>query len=358
MNMNQKDFANIILVVVVVTLLGAVGYFAFVKKSEPVAQQPTPTPTPTQTKTLASPTPTPSNISVLAGRTAYKNSVNSFTFNYPASWYLESDPSNAAILRSLPSSGGSGQGLLGQNEIGIEITQSASNNTQEVKAWCENNIAHFQFATLTAQFSNGHYTTVGGSNAYSVDYQIKEDARLNGRQICVAKGNDKFILVAYPLNSTLLSDFDKIVASFKFTNKKVEVGTEPTSIGTVQPEDPNKAGLVLYPDLLITSLPTEPVSVKFVVEHRSALNGKSIKVRGVIVGTLLGEKACPPDRGMCAQPNIFLADTTAESRNKLYDLRVLVSEEEQEKNYLVGSTIEIQIVADGSKVAVVAHKTY
>lgn len=39
--MNQKGFANIILVVVIVLLLGAVGYFAFVKKSEPVAQQST-----------------------------------------------------------------------------------------------------------------------------------------------------------------------------------------------------------------------------------------------------------------------------------------------------------------------------
>ncbi|MDO8591044.1 MAG: hypothetical protein Q7R65_03660 [bacterium] len=37
--MNQKGFANIILVVVIVVILvGAVGYFAFVKKSEPVAQ--------------------------------------------------------------------------------------------------------------------------------------------------------------------------------------------------------------------------------------------------------------------------------------------------------------------------------
>ncbi len=33
MNMNQKGFANIILVVVIVILVGAVGYFAFVKKS-------------------------------------------------------------------------------------------------------------------------------------------------------------------------------------------------------------------------------------------------------------------------------------------------------------------------------------
>ena len=43
--MNQKGFANIILIVVVVVLVGVVGYFAFVKKSEPVAQKPSPTPT-------------------------------------------------------------------------------------------------------------------------------------------------------------------------------------------------------------------------------------------------------------------------------------------------------------------------
>jgi len=42
--MNQKGFANIILVVVVIAILvGTVGYFAFIKKSEPIAQQPTTT---------------------------------------------------------------------------------------------------------------------------------------------------------------------------------------------------------------------------------------------------------------------------------------------------------------------------
>ena len=50
--MNQKGFANIILVVVVVVILvGTVGYFAFVKKSEPIVDQPTPTPVAIQTKT-------------------------------------------------------------------------------------------------------------------------------------------------------------------------------------------------------------------------------------------------------------------------------------------------------------------
>ena len=41
MNMNQKGFANIVLVVaVVVILLSAAGYFVFVKKSEPTTQAP------------------------------------------------------------------------------------------------------------------------------------------------------------------------------------------------------------------------------------------------------------------------------------------------------------------------------
>src|SRR3989344_5277782 len=43
MNMNQKGFANIILAVVFVVFIGIAGYFGFVKKPEPIMQQPTPT---------------------------------------------------------------------------------------------------------------------------------------------------------------------------------------------------------------------------------------------------------------------------------------------------------------------------
>ena len=53
--MNQKGFANIILVLVIVVLIGTIGYFTFVKNSEPIAQQPTPN----QTQKPVSPTPTP-----------------------------------------------------------------------------------------------------------------------------------------------------------------------------------------------------------------------------------------------------------------------------------------------------------
>ena len=52
---NQKGFTNIVLIAVIVILVGAVGYFAFVKKSEPVAQQQIPNPT-TNTQTQTPPT--------------------------------------------------------------------------------------------------------------------------------------------------------------------------------------------------------------------------------------------------------------------------------------------------------------
>ncbi len=57
--MNQKGFANIILIVIIVAIVAVGGYFAFVKKSEPITPQ-SPSPTintpPVQTP---SPTPTP-----------------------------------------------------------------------------------------------------------------------------------------------------------------------------------------------------------------------------------------------------------------------------------------------------------
>lgn len=58
MNMNQKGFANIILIAVVVILVGVAGYFVFVKKTGPVAEQLTPTPA---TSNTPASTPTPSS---------------------------------------------------------------------------------------------------------------------------------------------------------------------------------------------------------------------------------------------------------------------------------------------------------
>ena len=88
---NQKGFANIILVIVIVVLVGAVGYFSFVKKSEPIAQQPTPTPTQTNTPTK-NPTPTQTPKDEIASWKTYGNDQYGFEFKYPANYVVTKTP--------------------------------------------------------------------------------------------------------------------------------------------------------------------------------------------------------------------------------------------------------------------------
>lgn len=134
------------------------------------------------------------------------------------------------------------------------------------------------------------------------------------------------------------------------------VATAEVSTTVAEPEDPQHLGLAPYLDEPLDTLPTKPISVKDLVEHRSALNGQTVWLRGVVVATLLGEKACPPDRGMCAQPSIFLAETTNANRNPHYDVRILVSEAEQEAAYPIGETIELLVTVQGDKTSLSLQK--
>ena len=87
--MNQKGFANIVLVVVIVLIVGAVGYFAFVKKSARLAEQ---TQTTTQTNNSVSPIPTQKDET--ANWKTYSNSKYNFSLKYPNGWTIE-EPTNA-----------------------------------------------------------------------------------------------------------------------------------------------------------------------------------------------------------------------------------------------------------------------
>jgi hypothetical protein len=167
---------------------------------------------------------------------------------------------------------------------------------------------------------------------------------INSFEGCVQAGNP--VMESYP-RQCRTADGQNFV-------EPVEIATAQS--GVVEPEDPNQAGLAPYPDEPLASRPAGPLSIKEVIEHRSALNDQTVQVRGMIVATLLGEKACPPDRGACGQPSLFLAETAQPNRDPLYDLQVLVGEAEREADYPLGETIELQVLVRGSKVAVVAQK--
>lgn len=132
----------------------------------------------------------------------------------------------------------------------------------------------------------------------------------------------------------------------------------PTQSSTLHPQGENKT---LGPDLRLDSVPKGIVSVRFVVCHRSALNGRIVRVRGVVAAAFLGKAACPPDRGMCIQPSIILADSEP-SKGQLPDsIRIFVLASEKQQNYPIGKLLEVRGVVHGSETAVqltqVAHST-
>ncbi|MEZ0225239.1 MAG: hypothetical protein ACAH83_11840 [Alphaproteobacteria bacterium] len=111
-----------------------------------------------------------------------------------------------------------------------------------------------------------------------------------------------------------------------------------------------------------TGLPDEPLlppsqvqSVKFVMEHRTALDGQRVTVHGVITYALPPGKACPPGQGACAQPRIIIADKDDAARNKAYDLTILLPEDDQTA-FAEGQIVDISGTVSGSADGVTVMK--
>jgi hypothetical protein len=137
-------------------------------------------------------------------------------------------------------------------------------------------------------------------------------------------------------------------------------GSVPGESGeATAPDNRSSIGLSHYPDSPLRVMPTEPITVTYLIEHRSALNGKMVRVRGVVVHTLLGEAACPSGAagvppGACAQPSIYLADEGKEPRDANVNIRVLVSA--SDTSYYVGQIVVIQGTVFGNPSAVLLAK--
>ena len=94
---NQKGFANIVLIVLVVVLAGAVGYFALVKKSPEVSQQ-TNTPTPINNEQNNQTSPKPTNNTQTTPPTpqqpawkTYRADKYGVSFSYPPNFQIITD---------------------------------------------------------------------------------------------------------------------------------------------------------------------------------------------------------------------------------------------------------------------------
>ncbi len=120
----------------------------------------------------------------------------------------------------------------------------------------------------------------------------------------------------------------------------------PTKTGSTQPHNTNEGGLTDYPDLPLETI-SEILSVKDVIEHRSALDGKTITVKGLVTSTAL-------ENGVGdAQPRIFIADTTNSERDKNYDLMIIIKDS---GNYYVNQEVELNGIVHSNKIAVYLEK--
>ena len=78
------------------------------------------------------------------------------------------------------------------------------------------------------------------------------------------------------------------------------------------------------------------MSVKFLVEHRTALNGKTVTVRGFVVSSFPEKVICRNDEMIPCPltPSISLADTIDNERNRDYDVGMILKE--REAGYSIG----------------------
>ena len=65
------------------------GYFVFIKKSGPVAQQSIPTPTQATNALKPDPTPTPTPADPTANWKVYSNIRYAYTIKYPTNWFMD-----------------------------------------------------------------------------------------------------------------------------------------------------------------------------------------------------------------------------------------------------------------------------
>lgn len=125
-----------------------------------------------------------------------------------------------------------------------------------------------------------------------------------------------------------------------------------TVTGTIQPTPTGggSVGLSAFADDPLPASYQEPVGVRWLKEHRSALNGKIITTRGIVTASWMDQSHCPDNAELlCPQQRIFIADTNEITRNQLFDLQIDVLSNHPASDFKIGSTISIRVMVTGSR---------
>ncbi len=129
-------------------------------------------------------------------------------------------------------------------------------------------------------------------------------------------------------------------------------GRSFTNTALIAPEDQNAQDLVSLPDEKISGEVPNPMTVVYLVQHRSALNGKSVVIKGEVILRITKED-CPNNSYLesCPSPRIVIggegrSSPTAGVSNPAYNVEIFTEKSDQ---YSVGQTVTITAGVTGDK---------
>ena len=115
-----------------------------------------------------------------------------------------------------------------------------------------------------------------------------------------------------------------------------------------------------FPDYSLDDVPAAPVSPQFVLEHRSALDGRTIRIRGTVLRLLTPVTPTPgvfnPQPGGYFVPRVFLDAGPAGAGEPNNELMVLLRDDDTA--YSAGQIIEVDAIVHASSVAIAVFRVY
>jgi len=207
--MNQKGFVNIIVIVLIVVLAGAVGYFALTKKSEPVISNVPPV-TPSATSSNSSPNATSTGIPKVESP---KKPVEQKS-TYPFSKYLPLSSAKLEALRKLFIERNGSNWSIELDEFGF----IRNIKTSDPSLVLQDNSTKYNFTDLEKsrwqQFilKNKDFFGIDDSSTFNLDNDLRAVQKFNGHSFWTA-------------NNEILSEYEQPITVFKSlqTNPDVKV---------------------------------------------------------------------------------------------------------------------------------------
>ena len=202
---NQKGFTNIILVtIIVVILVGTVGYFIFIKKSEPITQQPTTAQT------------TASN----SGK-AYQNNQYGFEVKHPEGWAIDESGKLGTVVIFFNPVVDQSQSQTFQANINILIRPLKNLGLKNIDEYVNlDKSMLLKYFPDVKFYPDEKISLSDGKEARIISLsRMQNNMLIHDRHIIVINNDNAYVMALTALDSkwdTYINLIDSVFSSFKF----------------------------------------------------------------------------------------------------------------------------------------------